>query len=68
MRELKHRLGPERQERYFKARAIKFNRKLDAMGEAAIEPENFSRLMIEGKALLLFMTLDAMSRNSKVRI
>lgn len=63
-----HRLGPERQTRYFKARAIKFNRKLGAMREDALEPQNFSKLMIEGRTLLLFMSLDAMSRNFRACI
>jgi hypothetical protein len=54
--------GPERQHRFFKARAIKFQRKLNRLGEKAIEPENFSNLLIEGQALVTFMAADAMSR------
>lgn len=60
--EKKKRLGPERQHRFFEARIKKFHRKLDRLGEKAVEPETFSRLMMEGKALLTFAAIDAMSK------
>jgi len=59
---INHRLGPERQKRFFKARIIKFNRKLNRLGEKAMEPKTFSDLMIEGNALLTFAAIDAMNR------
>ena len=59
---IKHRTRSERQERFFKARMIKFNRKLTRLGEKAMEPKTFSDLMIEGNALLTFAAIDAMNR------
>ena len=50
----------ERQKRFFKARIIKFNRKLTRLGAKAVEPENFEKLMIEGKALLTFAAIDSL--------
>lgn len=58
----KTRLGPERQHRFFKARIKKFHRKLDRLGEKAVEPETFRQLMTEGNALLTFAAIDAMSK------
>jgi len=58
----KYRSGPERQRRYLKASMIKFNRKLDRLGQKAVEPKTFSNLMIEGNALLVFASIDAMNR------
>ena len=52
----------ERQRRFFKARAIKFNRKLARMGEKALDPNMFSKLMIEGDALMVFMAMDSLNR------
>ena len=52
----------ERQRRFFKARAIKFNRNLVRMGEKALEPNTFSRLMIKGNALMVFMAIDLLNR------
>ena len=56
------RLGPERQRRFFKARAIKFNRKLSLLGEKVLEPDNFKPLMIEGNTLMVFMAMDSINR------
>uniref|UniRef100_A0A6M3KMT1 Uncharacterized protein n=1 Tax=viral metagenome TaxID=1070528 RepID=A0A6M3KMT1_9ZZZZ len=56
------RTRPERQHRYFKAKAIKWQRKLNRLGERALEPDKFSKLMIEGQSLLTFITIDAISR------
>jgi len=53
------RTGPERQHRFFKARAIKWQRKLNRLGEKALEPENFSSLMMEGRTLMIFMAAEA---------
>jgi len=54
----------EKQQRFFKARAIKFNRKLNFMGEKVLEPANFSKLMIEGKCLLTFIAIDCLNRKT----
>jgi len=56
--------GPERQRRFFKAKAIKFNRKLSRMGEKAVKPGNHSQLMIEGQALITFAAIDCLNRES----
>jgi len=53
---------PERQQRFFKARAIKFNRKLNRMGEKVLAPANFSKMMIEGQTLITFMWIDSLNR------
>jgi hypothetical protein len=65
MRAQKLRTGPERQKRWFKARAIKFNRKLDRLGQRALEPRTFSNLMIEGNALLTFMSVDLIANGER---
>jgi len=52
----------KRQRRFFKARAIKYNRKLNRIGEKVLEPANFSKLMIEGHTLLTFMFVDSLNR------
>ena len=52
----------ERQRRFFKAKAIKFNRNLTHLRENALTPEIFPKLMIEGNALLVFMTMDSLNR------
>ena len=53
---------PERQQRYFKAKAIKYNRKLSLMGEKVLRPKNFTRMMIEGQCLLIFTAIDCLNR------
>lgn len=53
----------ERQRRYFKAKVLKYNRKLNRIGQDATG-KDFENIMIEGKALLLFTALDSMSRKS----
>lgn len=62
---MKVRNPKERQRRYFKAKAIKFNRKLNRMGENAVQKENFSNLMIEGQALVTFMSIDSIINGVK---
>jgi len=52
----------EKQHRFFKAKAIKFNRKLDRMGQDAVKSPLFDNLMIEGRALVTFMMIDNLSR------
>ena len=56
------RTRPERQRRFFKAKAIKWQRKLNRLGQRALEPDKFSKLMIEGNALMTFMAMDALGR------
>ena len=53
---------PERQRRYFKAKAIKFNRKLSLMRGTSLEPGKLSELTIEGNVLVTFMAIDSMNR------
>lgn len=52
------RTRPERQRRFFKARIIKYNRKMNRLGEKVLEPDTFSQMMIEGQTLLTFSALD----------
>ena len=52
----------ELQQRFFKAKAIKFNRKLSRLGQKAVKPPVFDNLMIEGGALVTFMMIDNLSR------
>jgi len=56
---IKLRTRPERQRRFLKARAIKFNRKLARLGQKAVEPKTFSNLYCEGQTLLVFMAIDS---------
>jgi len=56
------RTRPEQQKRFFKAKAIKWQRKLNRLRERALEPDEFSKLMIEGNALITFMAMDALGR------
>lgn len=61
-----NRMRPERQRRFFKAKAIMFNRKLTRKGEKALKRENFSRLMIEGQTLMIFMAMDSYNRKEVI--